>query len=154
MSRKEQSSPNLDDTIREGASYGLRRIEKQEWSLWITTLTVTLLLTAGLASFLPRLLHSSESWETVFSFQQAVWGLVGLVLLFDLYSIYQQLQIHRMRRRLMEREELFRLISENAADMIALVDVSGHRIYNSPSYQTILGYTAAEIAEIAGATGA
>jgi two-component system cell cycle sensor histidine kinase/response regulator CckA len=150
MSRKEQSSPNLDDTIREGASYGLRRIEKQEWSLWITTLTVTLLLTAGLASFLPRLLHSSESWETVFSFQQAVWGLVGLVLLFDLYSIYQQLQIHRMRRRLMEREELFRLISENAADMIAVVDMEGRRIYNSLAYQRVLGYSADELKKSSG----
>jgi PAS domain S-box-containing protein len=109
-----------------------------------------LLLTAGLASFLPRLLHSSESWETVFSFQQAVWGLVGLVLLFDLYSIYQQLQIHRMRRRLMEREELFRLISENAADMIAVVDMEGRRIYNSLAYQRVLGYSADELKKSSG----
>ena len=64
----------------------------------------------------------------------AVRGLVGLVLLFDLYTIYQQLQIFRIRRQLAEREELFRLISENAADMIALVDAKGQRLYNSPAY--------------------
>ncbi len=133
-----------------GAQHGLRRIEKQEWSLWGTTATVTLLLTAGLASFLPRLLNSGESWETVFTFQQAVWGLIGLVLLFDLYSIYQQLQIHRMRRRLLEREELFRLISENAADMIAVVDLEGRRIYNSLAYQKILGYSPEELKKSSG----
>ncbi len=132
------------------AQHGLRRIEKQEWSLWGTTAIVTLLLTVGLVSFLPRLLNSGESWETVFTFQQALWGLVGLVLLFDLYSIYQQLQIHRMRRRLLEREELFRLISENAADMIAVVDMEGRRIYNSLAYQKILGYSPEELKKSSG----
>ncbi len=57
--------------------------------------------------------------------RQAVWGLLGMVLLFDLYTIYQQLQIHRIRRQLEAREKLFRLITENAADMIAVVDTEG-----------------------------
>ena len=144
------TSPEPGVTKRDGLHYGLRRIEKQEWSLWVTTVTVTLLLTAGLVSFLPRLLHSGESWETIFSFKQALWGLVGLVLLFDLYSIYQQLQIHRMRRRLIEREELFRLISENAADMIAVVDMEGRRIYNSLAYQKVLGYSPEELKNSSG----
>ncbi len=74
-------------------------------------------------------------------------GLIGVVLLFDIYVLFQQLQIHRYRKRLAEREELFRLISENAADMIALVDVGGRRIYNSPSYETMLGYTEQELAQ-------
>ncbi|HVS87364.1 MAG TPA: PAS domain S-box protein [Candidatus Acidoferrum sp.] len=72
-------------------------------------------------------------------------GLLGLVLLFDIYTLYQQLQIHRMRRRLFEREELFRLISENAADLIAVVDMEGRRIYNSLSYQKVLGYSEEEL---------
>ena len=41
-------------------------------------------------------------------------GLLAIVLLYDPYTVYLQLQIHRMRRRLFEREELFRLISESA----------------------------------------
>jgi PAS domain S-box-containing protein len=45
------------------------------------------------------------------------------------------------------REELFRLISENAADMIAVVDNNGNRLYNSPSYERILGYTSKELKE-------
>jgi PAS domain S-box-containing protein len=72
-------------------------------------------------------------------------GLVGLVFLFDLYTIYQYLLIHRIRRQLLEREELFHLISDNAADMIAVVDMHGKRIYNSFSYQRVLGYSPEEL---------
>lgn len=38
-----------------------------------------------------------------------------------------------------------RLISENAAAMIAVVDTSGRRIYNSPAYQKLLGYSPEEL---------
>ena len=57
------------------------------------------------------------------------------------YTIYQHLQLHRIRRQLAERDQLFQLISENAADMIALVDSDGRRLYNSPAYQKVLGYS-------------
>ena len=36
-------------------------------------------------------------------------------------------------------EERFRLIAENVGDMIAVLDLEGRRIYNSPSYRSILG---------------
>lgn len=128
----------------------LRRIERREWGLWATAVAITALLTAGLASFLAPFLHSNEAWEARVSMQEAISGLIGVVLLFDLYSIYQQLQIHRIRRQLFESQELFRLISENAADLIAVVDVEGRRIYNSLSYQTVLGYSAEELANSSG----
>jgi PAS domain S-box-containing protein len=38
-----------------------------------------------------------------------------------------------------QSEEQFRLIAENVADMIAVLDLDGKRIYNSPSYESILG---------------
>ena len=41
--------------------------------------------------------------------------------------------------RLRQSEELFRLITENAADLIAVLDMQGRRLYNSPSYATLLG---------------
>src|SRR5580704_13944482 len=59
--------------------------------------------------------------------------------------IYQQWQLMRYRARLKHREELFRIVAENAADMIALVDVKGHRLYNSPAYEKVLGYTPEEL---------
>jgi PAS domain S-box-containing protein len=130
--------------------YGFRFTEKREWSLWVTTIFVTLLLTAAVVSFVPPLPNSDHNWESVFKLQQSVSGLVGLVLLFDCYIIYQQVQLHRMRRRQMEQEQLFRLISENVADMIAVVDMNGRRIYNSSSYERFLGYSIDELQKASG----
>jgi hypothetical protein len=36
-------------------------------------------------------------------------------------------------------EEQFRLISENVADMISVLDTQGRRLYNSPSFRNVLG---------------
>jgi PAS domain S-box-containing protein len=121
-------------------------MERHEWWLWSAAVSVTLLLTAGLASFLLPGSVGIESDEPTFLFlPQVVRGLLGLVLLFDIYTLYQQLKINRIRRNLVQREELFRLISENAADLIAVVDIHGKRIYNSFSYEKVLGYTAEEL---------
>jgi PAS domain S-box-containing protein len=86
--------------------------------------------------------------DTAYSLNLKEWvrGLAALVLLFDLYTVYQQWQLQRVRRQLAEREQLFQLITENAADMIAVVDRNGHRLYNSPAYQRILGYSGEELA--------
>jgi two-component system cell cycle sensor histidine kinase/response regulator CckA len=120
-----------------GRSIG--RIERREWFLWTAAVVVTLLLTLGLASFLLR------EDDPLSGFPQAVRGLVGLVLIFDIYTLYQQLQIHRMRRSLIRGEELFRLISENAADLIAVVGMDGKRVFNSFSYEKVLGYSLQEL---------
>lgn len=48
--------------------------------------------------------------------------------------------------QLRQSETLFRLITENAVDLITLLDSEGRRLYASPSYQTVLGYTPEEIA--------
>jgi two-component system, cell cycle sensor histidine kinase and response regulator CckA len=129
------------DTVRKNR----RRIERREWQLWIVAILVSLILLFGLMAFI---LPSLGLQEDAFSFRllpPVVQGLIALVLIFDIYTIFQQLQIHRMRNRLAEREELFRLISENAADMIAVVDMEGRRIFNSDAYQKVLGYSAEEL---------
>jgi PAS domain S-box-containing protein len=41
--------------------------------------------------------------------------------------------------KLRKSEEKYRLISENVADLIAVIDLDGKRIYNSPSYKDLLG---------------
>src|SRR5260370_25185851 len=60
---------------------------------------------------------------------------------------YQQFRIYRIHQNSRKREELFQIVTENAADMIALVDVKGHRLYNSPAYKRILGSSSAELGE-------
>jgi PAS domain S-box-containing protein len=72
-------------------------------------------------------------------------GWFWAMLLLLLYSVYQHLHARHLQIRLSKREELFRLISENAADMIALVDVNGKRLYNSPAYKKVLGYSSKEL---------
>ncbi|HTV57766.1 MAG TPA: PAS domain S-box protein [Verrucomicrobiae bacterium] len=128
-------------TERANVAKHLRKIEQREWVLWLSAIAITLSLTAGIVSFALPVLQDLNSVPLIL----AVRGLVGMVLLFDIYAIYQQYQIYRMRHRLVEREELFRLISENAADMIAVVDANGERIYNSPAYQRVLGYSPEEL---------
>jgi len=139
---------NIDDFRESGRAAhenGSSQVERREWWLWSTAVAITLLLTSGISSFLPVLMHSRYDLEAASTLRQAVWGLLGLVLLFDLYTIYQQLQIHRIRQQLTARARLFRLITENAADMIAVVDSEGKQIYNSFSYQKVLGYSPAEL---------
>ena len=123
----------------------LRQIEGREWWLWGFAVAVTLLLTFAIVSFTFPWFHISAGEEYWRELQDWVRGLAALVLLFDIYTIYQHLQLHRIRRQLAEHDQLFRLISDNAADMIALVDSQGRRLYNSPAYQKVLGYSAEEL---------
>jgi PAS domain S-box-containing protein len=121
-----------------------QQVENREWWLWGFAITVTLVLTAGIVSLTfpgNHLLHSFE-WLNL---KEWVRGLACLVLLFDVYTVYQQLQLQRIRRELVQRNQLFAVITENAADMIAVVDCAGNRLYNSPAYQKVLGYSPEEL---------
>jgi diguanylate cyclase (GGDEF)-like protein/PAS domain S-box-containing protein len=42
-------------------------------------------------------------------------------------------------KELAEQEEFFRLIAENVEDFIAVLDLKGRRVYNSPSYARLFG---------------
>jgi diguanylate cyclase (GGDEF)-like protein/PAS domain S-box-containing protein len=66
---------------------------------------------------------------------------------FLILVVYQQILVYRIRGESKKRDELFQIVTENAADMIALVDVKGNRLYNSPAYRRILGYSMAELGE-------
>ena len=122
----------------------MRQVEAREWWLWGFAVTVTVLLTAGIVSLTfsgPHLLKNSE-WLDL---KEWVRGLACLVLLFDIYTVYQQLQLQRIRRELIQHNQLFEVITENAADMIAVIDCVGNRLYNSPAYQKVLGYSSEEL---------
>src|SRR5258708_28356407 len=122
-----------------------RQIEGREWWLWGFAVTVTVGLTAGIV-FLTFFGEPDEPntpyWADL---REWVRGLAAFVLLFDIYTRYQRLQLYRVRRQLAERDQLFQLITENAADMIAVIDGAGRRLYNSPAYQRVLGYSTEEL---------
>jgi len=62
-------------------------------------------------------------------------------------TVLMAFRMFYIQRAAKQREELFQIVTENAADMIALVDMKGHRLYNSPAYKRILGYSAPELGE-------
>lgn len=83
----------------------LRRLERRDWWLWWAAVVVMLLLTAGVVSMsFPGLMQLDRYLEA--QMDLAVRGLVGLVLLFNTYSIYQQVSIKRLRRQLAEQLEM------------------------------------------------
>ncbi len=63
-------------------------------------------------------------------------GDIGLPLLVRV--IQHAIERKRLETSLVEREAFFRLITENAHDLIAVLDRDGRRIYSSPSYQRLL----------------
>jgi PAS domain S-box-containing protein len=137
----QQAFQQVSQNSPEAIPTQMRRIEGREWWLWGFAVAVTLALTLGIISFTFPWFNADTDVSYWFDLKEWVRGLAALVLLFDFYAIYQHMQLHRIRRQLAERDQLFQLISENAADMIALVDGDGRRLYNSPAYLKVLGYS-------------
>ena len=79
----------------------------------------------SLTYFSNRVLDDSQ-WREL---REWVRGLAFLIVLFDIYTLYQQVQLQRTRRELINHKQLFELITENAADMIAVIDAHGQRVY-------------------------
>jgi diguanylate cyclase (GGDEF)-like protein len=78
----------------------LRRLERQDWWLWGAAVLVMLLLTFAVFSLsFPGVLREENPFYW-FQLDIAVRGLFGLVLLFSVSLIYQQVLINRLRRQL------------------------------------------------------
>jgi hypothetical protein len=75
---------------------GLERLERREWWRWAVALLIMLLLTVGVLSLsLPGVGKDAFKQDEL---SLAVRGLFALVLVFDVFAIYQQIQISRLRR--------------------------------------------------------
>lgn len=74
------------------------QIDRREWWLWSSALSVMLLLALGIASFaVPALFWGFEGFHA-FLLDDAVRGLFGLVLVFTIYVVNEQIQINRIRQ--------------------------------------------------------
>jgi len=102
----------------------LARLERRDWWLWSAAVVVMLLLTVAVVSMsLPALIANPDSFFQ-FHLEQAVRGLVGLVLLFNTYTIYQQVLIKRLRSQLASQIELLASLRLRANEYhkMAMVD--------------------------------
>jgi diguanylate cyclase (GGDEF)-like protein len=98
------SNRPLERTSDQEIAENLRKIERRDWWAWANSIFVMLLLTGGLISFsLPSLTQGAKLLFRI-SVTQAVFGLVALVVLFNAYTIYQQVLIKRLRRQLAEKQ--------------------------------------------------
>jgi diguanylate cyclase (GGDEF)-like protein len=99
---------------------GLRNVERRQWWLWSTTVLVLLLLTVGVASFaFPAMLAREQSTYS-FYLNQSVRALVGIVLVFTVYLIYQQTLLMRMRRQLADQIESLAKVESLASEVFKL----------------------------------
>jgi diguanylate cyclase (GGDEF)-like protein len=102
--QKNLANPPLETTSDREIADNLRKIEKKDWWVWANSIFVMLLLTGALISFtLPSL---SPGTTPLFRIKvtEAIFGLVALVVLFNAYTIYQQVLIKRLRRQLAEKQ--------------------------------------------------
>ncbi len=82
----------------------LREIERRDWWAWGYSILVMLLLTFAVISFSLPALH--QELKTFFNIKvsDALFGLIVLVVIFNVYTIYQQVLIKRLRRQLAEKQ--------------------------------------------------
>jgi diguanylate cyclase (GGDEF)-like protein len=97
-------SPNAAGLPPDAFRETLRRLDRRQWWLWSSTVLVLLLLTIAVASFaFPAILTPVEQVAYSFYLNQAVRALVGIVLVFSVYVVYQQTMIIRMRNQLADQ---------------------------------------------------
>lgn len=85
------------------AQKNLKGLERRDWWLWWSAVTVMLLLTlAVVVVSLPNILKESDQVFQL-NLSLAIHALVALVLLFNLYTVYQQWLIKRLRTQTAEQ---------------------------------------------------
>jgi len=81
----------------------LHKIDRYDWSMWVAAGVVILALTAAVASLSVSVVSGPNDPFYAFHISQSVRGLVGLVLVFSVYTFYQQVQLRRTRASLAEQ---------------------------------------------------
>jgi diguanylate cyclase (GGDEF)-like protein len=82
----------------------LLQIEKRDWWVWGYSIFVMLLLTFAIITFTLPALHQGAKTFLNIKIEDAVFGLFTLVLIFNIYTVYQQILIKRLRRQLAEKQ--------------------------------------------------
>ncbi len=141
MDPSQPESPQTPAPARaEQIKTNMRQIARRQWWLWSSAVLVTLLLTLGIASFaFPGLMTQAEN-SLSNDLDIAMRGLIGLVLIFNIYTIYQQLQIHRIQADLSKQVDALGRVEERTDEvyrMAVLDPLTG--LYNRRSGEQRLG---------------
>ena len=95
-------------------------MQRRQWQLWSSCVLVTLLLVLGIASFgFSGILTQAREFSW-FYLGQTLRGLVGFVLLFNVYTIYQQVQIHRIQRQVSDQVQALAKIEVRTEEVYRL----------------------------------
>jgi diguanylate cyclase (GGDEF)-like protein len=102
----------------------LEKLDRRDWWLWSMAIIVMLLLTFAVFSMrFPGLVKVEDPFFQA-SLNRAVRGLIGLVLIFNAYTIYQQITVKRLRRDFSKQIQEMRILQARAEqfERLALFD--------------------------------
>jgi diguanylate cyclase (GGDEF)-like protein len=117
------STPSAGENLAE-IQGKLKKLEKRDWWLWSMAVVVMLLLTFAVVSMsFPGLIKVDDPFFES-SLNRAVQGLVGLVLIFNAYTIYQQVMVKKLRRQFSAKLDEMRVLQVRAEEFerMALID--------------------------------
>jgi len=114
--------PSSERTLHE-ALENLQKLERRDWWLWSMAVVVMLLLTFAVFSMsFPGFIKVDDPFFEL-SLGREVRGLVGLVLIFNAYTIYQQIMVKRLRRDYSSKIGEMRTLQVRAEELERLAQV-------------------------------
>jgi len=121
------SLPRLPNPSTEGnlgeIQAKLQKLEQRDWWLWSMAVIVMLLLTFAVFTMsFPDLIKVEDPFFQA-SLNRAVRGLIGLVLIFNGYTIYQQVTVKRLRREFSRKIEEMRILQARAEEFEKLAQI-------------------------------
>lgn len=116
-----QDIPGADTLRAEAIRDHWQKLDRRQWWLWSSTVAILILLTIAVASFaFPSFLDAGEQAYYSFNLTQAVRALIGIVLLFSVYVVYQQTMISRMRNQIADQIHSLAKVEERTNEVYKL----------------------------------
>ena len=117
-SRGSPSRPTLSERHEQNFLENLRASETRGWRFWATAIFVMLFQCVGIVFLTLPSLRLRATTSLHITLNDAFEVFVALSMLFNLYAIYQQILIKRLRRQLMEKQDHSHILRN-----MAMVDV-------------------------------
>ena len=118
-----ESAPSPEARLQ-GVQAELKKLERRDWWLWSMAVVVMMLLTFAVFTMsFPGLVKVEDPFFQA-SLNRSVRGLIGLVLIFNAYTIYQQVTVKRLRREFSRKIAEMQVLQTRAEEFehLALFD--------------------------------